>query len=81
MKINKYALNIVFFLLCLSSFSQPITFNKVYNPYNKNTNTLGVAILDKGNGYIAVSVGSDTVNVNRNNIIINEIDSVGKLTK
>ena len=68
-------------MLSFTSISQNITYNKVYNPYNKVANSIGMAIQKKGSGYVAVAVGSDTLNDNRNNIIINEIDSIGNLTK
>lgn len=70
----------------LACFSQQNTFSKLYNPYNKsNSNSLGIAIEKKGNGYVTVAVGIDSV-VNsmlnyKMNIIINETDSVGTLTK
>ena len=71
----------ILILIKLSGYSQPITYSKLYNPYNKNTNSLGIGIQKKGNGYITVAVGGDTINIYKNNVIFNEIDSIGNLLK
>jgi len=77
----KKAILIFFLIINLFAVSQPITFNKIYNPYNKNTSSRGGGIQKKENGYITFAVARDTLNGNFQNVLLNEIDSVGNLIK
>jgi len=72
---------IIFLIFNIQLFSQQITFNNVYNPYNKNSFSLGASIQKKGNGYITLASAGDTLNTNKRNVIFNEIDSIGNLIK
>ena len=72
----------VFLFIYSIGYGQNITFSKVYNPCNKtNTNSLGNCIQSDGSGYITVSVGGDSVNPNRNIVILNKLDSLGNILK
>ncbi len=73
--------------IAFAAYSQPQSFSKLYNPYNKQlTSSLGKSIQKKGNGYVSISAGKDSTFgdgylIYKMNIIINEIDSAGNLTK
>jgi len=77
----KKTILIFFLIINLFAVSQPITFNKIYNPYNKNTFSIGGGIQKKGNGYITFAAAGDTLNGNFQNVLLNEIDSIGNLIK
>jgi hypothetical protein len=72
---------IILLLFNIQLFSQPITFSKIYNPYNKISFSLGGGIQKKGNGYITIAAAGDTLNGNFQHVLLNEIDSVGNLVK
>jgi hypothetical protein len=73
--------------IAFTAYSQPQSFSKLYNPYNKQlTSSLGASIQKKGNGYVTVSGGKDSTYGNlsviyKMNIIFNEMDSAGNLIK
>lgn len=77
----KKTILILFLIINLFAVSQPITFNKIYNPYNKNIFSIGAGIQKKGNGYITLASTGDTLMSFKRNILFNEIDSVGNLIK
>jgi hypothetical protein len=77
----KKTILLFFLILNIHAISQSITFNNIYNPYNKNIFSIGAGIQKKGNGYITLASTGDTLISFKRNILFNEIDSFGNLTK
>ncbi len=78
----KKTILLFFLILNIHAISQSITFNNIYNPYNKNdVFSYGAGIQKKGNGYITLASTEDTILSFKRNVLFNEIDSTGNLIK
>ncbi len=72
----------ILFSIYISANGQQNIFSRVFNPYEKNyTYSIANALQLKGNNYIVISVGYDTLVNPKRNIQVCEIDSIGNLIK